>query len=325
MDQYTLVIFLLLVFGTVLLLSQIIIIPTFGSSAQESRRLQKRLLEIDSYNREASVVSLVREEQLRHMGAFERWLDALPWTPPLQRLLDQTGRRTPAYRLVLLMGGLALAAAGAAWFFTRNPWIALGVGVMAGFVPLLKLRRERGKRLAKFEEQLPDALDLMVRALRAGTPFNAAMSFVSLEMGGPVAEEFGLTFDEINYGRDVSQAFNLLILRVPSLSLMAMTTSISIQRETGGNLAEVLEKISLLLRGRFRFQRQVRTLTAEGRLSAWILGLIPLFLFMAMASMQPEVYEKFFHTDLGVFLTKLGVGLMVVGMIWIARLIDIEV
>lgn len=325
MDQNTLIIFLLMVFGTVLLLSQIIIIPTFGSSAQESRRLQQRLLEIESLNREASVVSLVREEQLRQMGGFERWLDGLPLTPPLQRLLDQTGRRTPAYRLVLLIVGLSLIAAIVAWLFTRSPSITLAVATMVGFLPVLKLRRERGKRLDKFEEHLPDALDLMVRALRAGTPFNAAMSYVASEMAGPVAEEFGLTFDEINYGRDVPQAFNLLILRVPSLSLMAMTTSISIQRETGGNLAEVLDKIGQLLRQRFRFQRQVRTFTAEGRLSAWVLGLLPLLLFAAMAAMQPDIYGKFFQTDTGIFLAKLGCGLMVAGMVWIAKLIDIEV
>ncbi len=249
----------------------------------------------------------------------------MPMMRPLQRLLDQTGRRTPAYRVVLLMMALASVAALGAWLFAPAFWVVLLVAAIAGFLPLMKLRQERNKRLEQFEEQLPDALDFMVRALRAGTPFSAAMSYVSAEMGGPVAEEFGLTFDEINYGRDVPQAFNLLMLRVPSLSLMAMTTSISIQRETGGNLAEVLEKISQLLRGRFRFQRQIRTLTAEGRLSAWVLGLIPVILFGAMGMLQPEVYGKFFQTETGVFLAELGIGLMVVGMLWIGRLINIEV
>lgn len=324
MSDSNLLTFLALVFITVLLLSEIIMVPTFGSNARDSKQLRKRLLELEQLSR-TQAVSLVREKRMRQLLPIERRLESLACMPPIQRLIEQAGYAFPAYRLVALSLGLASTAGLLSLLFLDGVMMPVLAAMAAGMLPTFKLRRDRRKRLELFEEHLPEALDLMARALKAGTPFSGAMSYVSKEMEGPVAEEFGLTFDEINYGRDVTQAFNLLILRMPSLSLIAVTTSIIIQRETGGNLAEVLDKISKLLRARFRFQRQVRTMTAEGRLSAWVLALIPMFLFFIMYRMQPEVYENFLQTDIGVRLIQVGLGLMLAGMIWISRLINIEV
>ncbi len=135
-------------------------------------------------------------------------------------------------------------------------------------MPFLKLMHDRKKRFEKLDEQLPDAVDVMKRAMRAGHPFNSAMRLVAEDMSDPIAQEFQTTFADINYGNDVRRAMLGLLVRVPSVSMMAVVTSVLVQRETGGNLAEIFDQISRVIRSRFRFGRKVRTLSAEGRLSA---------------------------------------------------------
>jgi tight adherence protein B len=192
-------------------------------------------------------------------------------------------------------------------------------------MPVLILKNDRDKRMVLFEEQLPEALDMMTRALRAGYPFNEAMRYISKEMDDPIAHEFGVTFEEINYGRDIKQAFNYLIMRMPSVNLIAATTAIIIQRETGGNLAELLDNISDLLRKRFRFQRKVKTITAEARASAWVLSLLPFVVFLAIALKNPEYIKPLFNTEKGTKLLLVGLGLQVVGAFWVRKQIDFDI
>ena len=165
----------------------------------------------------------------------------------------------------------------------------------------------------------------MTRALRAGHPFNETLQMVSKEMDEPIASELGMTFDEINYGVDVRQAFQNLLARVPSMSLMALVTSVLVQRETGGNLAEILDKISKVIRGRFRFQRRVRTLSAEGRLSAWVLALVPFGLFGMIAVTNPGYLTVLITEPVGRKLIVTALVLMVIGSVWIRKLLRIEV
>src|SRR5262249_25880983 len=138
--------------------------------------------------------------------------------------------------------------------------------------PFLKILRDRAQRMAKFEEQLPEALDVIKRALKAGHPFSQCLKLVSEDMEDPVRQEVELVFTEINYGSDVRTAMLGMLERMPSVSVMALITAVLVQKETGGNLAETLERITGVIRGRFRLYRRVRTLSAEGRLSAWILA-----------------------------------------------------
>lgn len=323
-QQANVLIFLVLVFGTVVLLSQLIIVPTFGTGRQEAKRLKKRLAEL-AQDQSTPQVSLVRQKFLKQLSPWEQKLEQLPGMDGINDLLEQGGYSVPAYRLVFFSILLGALVAFPVWLFTRD-LSATGVSFATiAAIPLLKLRRDRAKRLEKFEEQLPEALDLMSRAMRAGHPFNVAMSYISKEMNEPISKEFGITFDEINYGRDINIAFQYLLARVPSMSLMAMVTAILIQRETGGNLAEVLSKIADILRDRFKLHRHVRTVTAEGRLAAWILALVPLILFAALYSMNPEYYEVFFSQPTGHKMIVVGVTLLAVGMYWISRLINIKV
>jgi tight adherence protein B len=197
--------------------------------------------------------------------------------------------------------------------------------LIAGSIPYMKINGDRTKRIQLFEEQLPDAIDMIKRALRAGHPFNGAIKLVSEEMDDPVAEEFGTTFADINYGNDGRRAMLGLLQRVPSVTVMALITSILVQRETGGNLAEILERISAVVRGRFKLQRKVKTLSAEGRMSAWILALVPLFLFGVIWLTSPDYLPMLLEDETGKKMIIYGAVSGIIGIYWVRNVIRIEV
>jgi tight adherence protein B len=197
---------------------------------------------------------------------------------------------------------------------------------VAGLViPCVVILGDRRKRIEKFEEQLPDAIDSMKRALRAGHPFSAALKLVSEDMDDPVAREFELTFADISYGNDLRRAMLGLLQRMPSVTVMALVTSVLVQKETGGNLAEILEQISSVIRSRFRFQRKVRSLSAEGRLSAWILAMTPFVLFVIISVTTPTYLPVLLEDATGQKLVGFAFGMGVIGILWIRRVIRIEV
>ena len=325
MDGQTLWIFLGLVFGAVFLMAETIFVPTFGTGRQESKRLRKRLGTIEDNHASSKKVSLLRQKYLRGLSPFERGLESLPGMQKVERLIEQSGHAFPAYRLVVLSLGLGIVCGTLAWLITRHPLVATFGTLIPIWLPFKKLAMARDKRFAKFEEQLPEALDVITRALRAGHPFNETLRIVSEEMDDPIAREFGLAFDEINYGGHVRFALESLLDRVPSLSLMAVVTSVLVQRETGGNLAEILQNISGVVRGRFRFQRRVRTLTAEGRLSAWILTLIPFVLFGILALVTPDYAMTLVKDPSGLKLVGISLMLIFIGAMWIRKMLRIEV
>ena len=164
----------------------------------------------------------------------------------------------------------------------------------------------------------------MARALRTGYPFIECMKIVSTEMSEPINQEFGLTYEEINYGRDIELAFALMIKRVPSLSLIAMATALLIQRETGGNLSEVLLKISSVLRGRFKLQRRIKTLSAEGLMSAWVMLLLPLALFGLLNLINPEYFDPVYKSNHKMIILSVFLSLELVAAFWIRMIINID-
>ena len=196
--------------------------------------------------------------------------------------------------------------------------------VAGGVVPFIYIYRERRTRLEKFEEQLPEAIDVMKRALRAGHPFSACLKLVAEDMDPPIAKEFEITFADVNYGNDLRRALLGLLLRVPSANLMAIVTAVLIQKETGGNLADVFDRISQVIRGRFRFGRRVRTLSAEGRLSAWILALVPIVLSAVLWIVSPEYLPPLLASPVGQKLIVFACAMMVIGVFWMRRVIRID-
>ena len=324
MGDNGILIYLGLIFAAVFLLSQGMIVPAFGTDRKARKRLKQRLADVDRAS-DGDIASLLRERYLRKLSPWERKIEALPGMETLGRYIEQSGRQILAYRLILLAVTLAIVAGMLTWSWTRVPIAGIGALLIAAAVPFIKIARDRAERFAKFEEQLPDAIDIMRRALMAGHPFNATLKLVAEDMEDPISREFDLAFADINYGNDVRRAMLGLLARVPSVTVMALVTAVLIQKETGGNLAEILEQISKVLRSRFRFQRRVRTLSAEGRMSAWVLVLVPLVLFGAMMMVNPTYLPLLFDTPLGRQLVGLTFVWGAIGIFWIRKIIHFEV
>ena len=318
-------IFFAMIFVAVVLLSQGLIVPVFGESRQMRKKLQSRLGDMEEESSEESLSSLLRQKYLRELSPLERQLEDLPSMQNLARIISQAGHKFLAYRVVLLSVVLAIVAAIAAWVLTRSIAMTAVSLLIAGSIPYMKINGDRTKRIQLFEEQLPDAIDMIKRALRAGHPFNGAIKLVAEEMDDPVAEEFGTTFADINYGNDGRRAMLGLLQRVPSVTVMALVTSILVQRETGGNLAEILERISAVVRGRFKLQRKVKTLSAEGRLSAWILALVPLVLFAVIWTTSPDYLPMLLEDEVGKKMIIYGAVSGIIGIYWVRNVIRIEV
>ena len=316
------VIFLGMVFIAVFLLMQSFMVPAFGENRQARKRLKQRL--------RAVADSPERRERLEAMrGAVERSalaraIESLPGMQHLEQLIEQSGREVQPYRVVLL--ALALATLIGLLF---GQWLSPLFGVLAGLfgasLPVLVLLRDKARRLARFEEQLPDALMIMSRALRAGHPFSDAMKLVAEEMADPVGQEFRRTFMEINYGGDVRSALGGMLGRVSSVTVMVFVTSVMIQKETGGNLAELLDGLSSMIRDRFRFQRKLRTLSAEGRLAAWVLSLLPFALAGVLSLVSPNFLPMLTGHPLGQKMIMASFVMVIIGIFWMRRIVRIDV
>jgi tight adherence protein B len=317
--------FLGMVFIAVFLLSQGVAVPVFGEAGKMRKLIRSRLHVLEKANHLPNMQTVLRQKYLTRLSPLEAMLEQLPFMGDLTQLIEQSGHEYRAYRVILLGLALGVAAGALVLMVSAIWWMALAVAFVVAWIPVLKILRDRNKRFAQFEEGLPDALDAMCRALRAGHPFNETLRLVAEEHQGAVAHEFGLTFADINYGNDVRRAMLGLLERMPSMTVMMLVTSILIHRETGGNLTEVLERLSRLIRGRFRFQRKVKTLSAEGRMSAWVLVAIPFVLAIAIIVTSPSYLPVLVNDPTG---HKLIIGAfvaMLIGIIWIRKIIRIQV
>jgi len=318
-------IFIGLVFLAVFLLLQGLAIPVFGENRKLRKRLTARLATVTASGAQGRLKNLLREQYLKELTPLEQSLEALPGMDALAELIEQSGRSTPAYQLVLRSAVLAGAGTVLGWMVAHRWYAALGLGIAAAVYPLLKLLRDRGRRTAKFDEQLPEALDVIKRALKAGHPFTQCLKLVADDMEEPVSKEFEHIFSEISYGGELRTALLDLLERVPTVSVMAFITAVLVQKETGGNLAETIERITAVIRGRFKLARQVKTLSAEGRLSAWVLILVPLVLFVVMWFATPGYLPTLLNNPRGPNLIMAACVLEILGTIWIRRIIRIQV
>ncbi len=317
--------FLGMVFAAVFLLSQGLVVPVFGEAGKVRKRIRGRLHVLERASDLPNMQTVLRQKYLRRLSPLEAWLEQLPAMEALSQMIEQAGHDYRAYRVLLLGLILGVATGSALWLFTQVWWLALPAALAVCWVPLLKVASDRSKRFAQFEEDLPDALDAMCRALRAGHPFNETLQLVAEEHKGPVAHEFGLTFADINYGNDVRRAMLGLLERMPSMTVMMLVTSVLIHRDTGGNLTEVLERLSSLIRGRFRFQRKVKTLSAEGRMSAWVLVAVPFVLAAAIVLSSPTYLPLLLKEPMGQKMVMAAFVAMLVGIFWIRKIIRIQV
>jgi tight adherence protein B len=323
MDETTL--FGFMVFAVVLLMSQTFVAPMMGSSRSAKRRLRQRIRSLGESTDGEAHAALIRKKQWQHLSRFEQWLESLPLMESLSSLVLQAGQQRPAYQVVRQSLLLALSAGAITGWYSGELLSATLAAAGGAYLPFLLLMHHRRKRLRAFEEQLPNALSVIARSLRAGLPFSEALNMVAKEMKAPASKEFGQVFNELNFGGDLRSALFGLLVRIPSVAVMAVVTAVLIQRETGGNLAEVLDRIAALLRERFRFQRSVRTLSAEGRGTAWVVSIMPFALAVITELLKPGWITNLVSDPVGQQLAIGAFVLMVIGILWLKYLVNIDV
>jgi tight adherence protein B len=291
----------------------------------EAKRIERRLLAMSAGAHGSQEPTIIKKRLLSDQPWLERILLSLPRVHQMDRLLQQSGLPWNMARFQ----GLTLVAAVVGLLFgliMRFPWPVLIIVTLAfAAVPFLYVFNSKEKRLEKIEQQLPDALDMLSRAMRAGHAFAGALQMVGNESPMPIAEEFKLTFDEINYGIPLQEALLNLATRVPSTDFRYFIIAVLIQRETGGNLSEVLDKISKLVRERLKLLATIQVLSAEGRMSAWILSIMPFALAVMISTLNPKLMSTLWTDEMGRKMMATAVMLMIVGIFWMWRMIKIRV
>jgi tight adherence protein B len=242
----------------------------------------------------------------------------------LARLIEQSGVKTSPSAIVVLTLALA-GAAGLVTMWLSRAALAPVTAVIAGCLPVAYLMNRRSSRMRVFEEQFPEALDLMSRALRAGHAFQTSLGMAADDMRPPVGPEFKKTFDQQNYGLPLRDALMQMADRVPLLDVRFFVTAVLIQRETGGNLAEILDNLAHVVRERFKIRRQVRVHTAHGRFTAFVLLALPAALGVALMFINPEHMDVLFKTRIGQMLLAAACVMQLTGFVWIRQVIKIEV
>ncbi len=296
-------------------------------SEAKRRRLQQRLSDVLLYTKHSddADVQLARNELLSEIPALNRVLVNMQFATKLRRMLDQADLHITVSRLVMLSLMAGILAGLAASVLTISVLIMLGAGAAAASVPFVHVAYKRRKRLNRFLELLPDALELMSRALQAGHAFAESLHMIASEMPEPIAAEFRKTYEEQNLGLSLKLALENLTERVPLLDLRLCVTAIMIQRETGGNLAEILEKVAYTIRERFRILEDLKTLTTSSRMSAWILCGLPLFVAVAVTVMNPDYMSVLWSDPRGHYLLFAAGGMQLMGMLIIRKILNIKV
>lgn len=264
------------------------------------------------------IVQLSNVEQLNAvLGRMGRFVG------PLQRDITQSGLNVTVGKLLLSSGCLALLVYLVVKTVTYRSMFAAAAAVLAAFVPFIYVKHMKSTRLRKFEEQFPEAIDLIGRALRAGHAFTTGLAMVAEEIPKPVGDEFKLLYDRQNFGMQLPEAMKAFADRIPLIDARFFVTAVLTQRETGGNLGEVLDNLASVIRDRFRVKRQVRVLTAHGRITGWILAGMPPALAVAMFFIAPEHMHMLINDPLGVQMIVGALTLQVMGTLIIRKLVDI--
>jgi len=291
-----------------------------ADDAAVERRLARQSLRIQEESETYNV--------LLPLSSAEAWREYVPFLPRFLRLLDTSGAGMTLQHALMLMAiigfisfvlsVLLLPFRFAVLSILLSPIIGIGS-------VLLYLVKTRATRIKRFEEQLPDALDLIVRSLKIGHPLSGAMSVVGRELPEPISTEFSSAFEKISYGLDIPTAFQEMADRVPLQDLGYVSMAIQIQQESGGNLVESLAKLSTVIRGRFRMFRKVKALTAEGRFSAWFLSLFPFALIFIIQLIKPDYYTQVMNLPVFPYLAGITIVLLTINVIAMRMITKIKV
>jgi tight adherence protein B len=299
---------------------------TRGTEAKRVR-LQKRLSEalLHSAHTEDVEVILAREELLSEIPWMNRLLIEIQSATRFKRILDQADLHITVTRLVMFSAMAGMLAALATSMLTISVLAMVAAGLTAASLPFIHVFWKRKKRFDQFLEHLPDTLELMSRALSAGHAFSEALHMVSAEMPEPIATEFRKTYEEQNLGLSLKLALENLTQRIPLLDLRLCVTAILIQRETGGNLAEILEKVAHTIRERFRILGDLKTLTTSSRMSAWLLCGLPIFITIVISIMNPEYMSVMIRDPRGHKLIAVALFMQICGMLIVRKILRIKI
>ncbi|KVK97744.1 type II secretion system F family protein [Burkholderia cepacia] len=294
-----------------------------GSAA---RRIESRIRSMSAGgNVQQERLSILKKRMLDESKPFDRLLLRVPRVHRLDLVIQQSGLDWTLPKLIMLSTVFTAFAWLVLSFATLPQLAVLPLALFAGCAPFMYVLRCRGRRMRKLERQLPDICDMIARALRSGHSFTSTLGMVGDEFPDPMGGEFRVTFDEVNYGVSLHDALMNLATRVPVQDLRYFVIAVLIQRETGGNLAELLDSIAALIRERFKLFDKVRVLSAEGRLSAWILGLLPFGTAAVMAVLNREFLSVLWEDPAGIRMVSTMLVSMLFGLFWIRRIVRIRV
>ena len=298
-----------------------------GSDASQEQ-VRKRMRAVHKAERRGNVsqsLVLVRDEMLSSVPLLHRMLLQWSWVTKLQDFLMQAGMRTKPGKILLLSAVLGVGSYVTAGFFFRSSLISVPIGLFCAAVPMLVVYWKRKRRLRKFEERFPEALDLLGRAVRAGHAFTTGLEMIAKECAEPLAGEFRTTFEEQNFGLPLRDALLNLSERVPLIDVRFFVTALLIQKETGGNLAEILDGLSRVIRDRFRIYREVQVKSAHGRLTAGILIALPILLGITLTILNPSYMQVLFEDPKGPYVLGIAGGMQIIGSTILWKIIHFEV
>ena len=318
--------FVVLAFIAAVLLIEGLYLTWNAYKGPEAKRLERRMRALSAGGSEEGEASIIKRRLLAESAPLQQLVLSLPRIRELDRLLQQAGSSWSVGTFVLLTFVFGIAAFFLAKLIPLLHWgFAVLIAMGGSALPFLYILRKRAKRLYKIIEQLPDALDLISRALRAGHAFPSGLQMVGEETQDPIAGEFRIVHDEINFGVSVPGALTNLASRVPRPDMRHFVIAVLIQRETGGNLTELLANISTLIRERMKLLMKVQVLSAEGRLSAWILCILPFVLAGIINLVNPRFMSVLWTDPLGLKLIYAALIFMGIGALWMRKIIRIRV
>jgi tight adherence protein B len=294
------------------------------AASMERKRLDERLREVGG-TIDLTQATVIKQLQEGKLPAVERLIARTSAGPKISRLIEQSGVQTTTSAIVVLSALSGFSFWFIATLFVHAPLIgplAAGIGLS---LPTLWLIRCRTARMRRFEEQFPEALDMLSRAMRAGHAFQTALGTAGDEVPEPVGVELKKVFDRQNFGLPLNDALKELAERVPLIDVKFFVTAVAIQRESGGNLAEILDNLAHVVRERFKVQREVRTHTAHGRFTGFVLLALPAGLAVALSFIAPDQMDLLFKEPMGRMMIACAIVMQTVGFFWIRRVIKIEV
>jgi tight adherence protein B len=288
-------------------------------------RIRKRLKRLSRDNTFVEQPDILRQKVFSEIGFLNKLLAHVPGIESLDRLIVQANSSYSAGFYIQISLFLMITAFVGGSIVSGNSLVALMVGSILGTAPFWILRFKKKRRIARFQKQLPEALELVARALKAGHAFTSGIKLAAEEFKDPLGSEFQATLDEINFGSSVSDAFKNMSTRIDCPELRFFVVSVILQRETGGNLAEIIESLSHLIRDRFKFEGKIRVLSAEGRLSAAILVVLPIVIALVINIISPNYLEPLFTDSSGKMAAVAALAGMAVGIVFIKQMIKIRV